>query len=84
MAYSRLMGRDESGTLAMLKKLQREVVDPRVASHGGRIVKITGDGLLLEFPSVVPAVRCVVEIQDVMVALNDGVAEIGALPFASA
>jgi class 3 adenylate cyclase len=54
--YSRLMGRDESGTLAALKSLRREVVDPAIASHGGRIVKTTGDGLLLEFPSVVNAV----------------------------
>ena len=57
--YSRLMGRDESGTLAALKALRRELVDPRIAAHGGRIVKTTGDGLLLEFPSVVDAVRCV-------------------------
>ena len=50
--YSRLMGRDESGTLAALKTLRQEVVDPAIASHGGRIVKTTGDGLLLEFPNV--------------------------------
>jgi adenylate cyclase len=50
--YSRLMGRDESGTLAALKALRQEVIDPAIASHGGRIVKTTGDGLLLEFPSV--------------------------------
>ena len=60
--YSRLMGRDESGTLAALKVLRQEVVDPVIASHGGRIVKTTGDGLLLEFPSVVNAVRCAVEV----------------------
>jgi TolB-like protein/class 3 adenylate cyclase/tetratricopeptide (TPR) repeat protein len=64
--YSRLMGRDESGTLAALKALRREMVDPRIATHGGRIVKTTGDGLLLEFPSVVDAVRCVVEVQTEM------------------
>jgi len=64
--YSRLMGRDESGTLAALKALRREVVDPPIAAHGGRIVKATGDGLLLEFPSVVDAVRCVVEVQTAM------------------
>ena len=51
--YSRLMGRDESGTLAALKAVRQEVVDPAIAMHGGRIVKTTGDGLLLEFPSVV-------------------------------
>jgi len=64
--YSRLMGRDESGTLAALKALWREIVDPQIAAHGGRIVKTTGDGLLLEFPSVVDAVRCVVEVQTAM------------------
>ena len=50
--YSRLMGRDESATLAALKALRIELVDPRIAQHGGRIVKTTGDGLLVEFPSV--------------------------------
>jgi len=64
--YSRLMGRDEGGTLATLKALRREVVDPPIVAHGGRIVKTTGDGLLLEFPSVVDAVRCVVEVQTKM------------------
>ena len=64
--YSRLMGRDESGTLAALKALRREVVDPRIAKHNGRIVKTTGDGLLLEFASVVDAVRCVIEVQTAM------------------
>ncbi len=66
VGYSRLMGKDESGTLAALKAIRREVVDPRIATHGGRIVKTTGDGLLLEFPSVVDAVRCVVEMQTAM------------------
>src|ERR1700704_1938764 len=61
--YSRLMGRDESGTLASMKALRREIVDPQIAAHGGRIVKTTGDGLLLEFPSVVDAVHCVIEVQ---------------------
>ena len=66
--YSRLMGRDESGTLAALKTLRREIVDPLIAKHNGRIVKTTGDGLLLEFASVVDAVRCVVEVQTAMAA----------------
>ena len=66
--YSRLMGRDESGTLAALKAARQEVVDPRIATHGGRIVKTTGDGLLLEFPNVVNAVRCAVEVQTAMAA----------------
>src|SRR5215469_10297831 len=67
------MGRDESGTLAALRAVRQEVVDPAIASHGGRIVKTTGDGLLLEFPSVVNAVRCAVEVQT---AIADRTAEI--------
>jgi class 3 adenylate cyclase len=54
--YSRLVGLDEEGTLARLKTLRREVIDPEIASHRGRIVKTTGDGLLIEFASVVDAV----------------------------
>ncbi len=73
--YSRLMGRDESGTLAALKALRRDLVDPRIAAHGGRIVKTTGDGLLLEFPSVVDAVSCVVEVQTEMAARGTGIAD---------
>ena len=73
--YSRLMGRDESGTLAALKALRQEVVDPAIASHGGRIVKTTGDGLLLEFPSVVNAVRCAVEVQTAMADRTAEIAE---------
>jgi TolB-like protein/class 3 adenylate cyclase len=73
--YSRLMGRDESGTLAALKELRREVVDPRIAKHNGRIVKTTGDGLLLEFASVVDAVRCVIEVQTAMAEKNAVVPE---------
>ena len=71
--YSRLMGRDETGTLAALKVLRREVIDPAIASHGGRVVKTTGDGLLLEFPSVVNAVRCAIEVQR---AMTDRTAEV--------
>jgi adenylate cyclase len=73
--YSRLMGKDESGTLTALKALRQEVVDPAIASHGGRIVKTTGDGLLLEFPSVVNAVRCAVEVQTAMADRTGGMAE---------
>src|SRR6201984_2812042 len=61
--YSRLMGEDEAGTLARLRALRREVTDPKRAEHKGRIVKTTGDGLLVEFPSVVEAVACAVAIQ---------------------
>src|SRR5438132_9402106 len=64
--YSRLMGADEEGTLERLKALRRELVDPRITAHHGRIVKTTGDGLLVEFASVVDAVRCAVEIQRAM------------------
>ena len=73
--YSRLMGRDESGTLAALKALRQEVLDPAIAGHGGRIVKTTGDGLLLEFPSVVNAVRCAVEVQTVVASKTADVSE---------
>jgi adenylate cyclase len=61
--YSRLMGVDEEGTLARLKAHRRELVDPKIAEHHGRIVKTTGDGMLVEFASVVDAVRCAAEIQ---------------------
>jgi adenylate cyclase len=68
--YSRLMGADEEGTLAALKMLRREVVDPKIKEHRGRIVHTTGDGLLAEFASVVDAVRCAVEVQREMAARN--------------
>src|SRR5437660_9248833 len=71
--YSRLMGRDDSGTLAGLKAHRRELIDPKIAEYGGRIVKTTGDGLLLEFPSVVDAVRCAVDIQRGMAERNASV-----------
>lgn len=72
--YSRLMGADEEGTLAELKAIRRELGDPKIAEHRGRIVKTTGDGLLVEFHSVVDAVRCAVEWQAAMARRNDGVA----------
>jgi len=62
--YSRLMGIDEEGTLARLKAVRKTLVDPAIASHRGRIVKTTGDGLLVEFSSAVDAVRCAIEVQD--------------------
>jgi adenylate cyclase len=61
--YSRLMGADEEGTLERLKTHRRQLIDPKIAEHHGRIVKTTGDGLLAEFPSVVDAVRCAAEVQ---------------------
>lgn len=63
VGYSRLMGTDEAGTLDALTKLRSEFIDSKIAEHQGRIVKVSGDGLLLEFPSVVNAVRCAAEIQ---------------------
>src|SRR6266496_3602212 len=81
VGYSRLMGRDESGTLATLKGHRRELIDPKIAEYGGRIVKTTGDGLLLEFPSVVDAVRCAVDVQRGMAERNAGVAPADRIEF---
>ena len=66
VGYSRLMGNDEAGTLAQLKEIRQAVVDAKIAEHRGRIVKLTGDGVLAEFPSVVNAVSCATEIQTAM------------------
>jgi TolB-like protein/class 3 adenylate cyclase len=71
--YSRLMGADEEGTLERLKALRRELLDPKIAEHRGRIVKTTGDGLLVEFASVVDAVRCAVAVQQAMPERNTSV-----------
>jgi adenylate cyclase len=68
--YSRLVEADEEGTLGRLKALRAEGIDPRIAEHRGRIVKTTGDGLLVEFASVVDAVRCAAEIQAAMAETN--------------
>jgi class 3 adenylate cyclase len=70
VAYSRLMGADEEGTLERLKSIRRQLIDPKIREHRGRIVKTTGDGVLAEFPSVVDAVRCAVELQRAMVDRN--------------
>ena len=69
-----LDGGDDSGTLAALKAHRRELIDPKISEYGGRIVKTTGDGLLLEFPSVVDAVRCAVDVQRGMAQRNAGIA----------
>jgi adenylate cyclase len=69
--YSRLMGFDEVGTLKALKSHRKEVVDPAVAAHNGRIVKTTGDGMLVEFLSVVDAVTCAVAMQSKMAERNE-------------
>ena len=72
-AYSRLVGADEEGTLAQLKAHRRALVDPKIREHRGKIIKTTGDGALVEFASVVDAVRCAVEIQRGMAERNAGV-----------
>jgi adenylate cyclase len=71
--YSRLMGVDEEGTLAQLKAHRRAVVDPKIGQHRGRIVKTTGDGMLVEFASILEAVSCAVEVQHAMVKRNQAV-----------
>src|SRR5438270_186366 len=63
VGYSRLMGADEAGTLAILKKIRSELIETKIAEHQGRVVKLTGDGILAEFPSVVSAVACAAEMQ---------------------
>src|SRR6202035_1802388 len=73
--YSRLMGADEEGTLNRLKAHRRQLVDPQITEYHGRIVKTTGDGMLVEFSSVVDAVRCAVEIQRAMVDRNAEISE---------
>ena len=73
--YSRLMGVDEEGTLAALKDLRRELIDPKIAEYQGRIVKTTGDGALIEFASVLDAVRCALDIQRATVSHNVAIPE---------
>ena len=73
--YSRLVGDDEEGTLTRLRVLRRELIDPEIGAHRGRIVKTTGDGLLIEFASAVDAVRCAVAVQRRMAAAADEPAE---------
>ena len=70
VGYSRLMGQNEERTLADLKSARRTLVDPAIAAHRGRIVKTTGDGLLVEFASAVDAVRCAIEVQASMARRN--------------
>src|SRR5215472_11955957 len=68
--YSRLIGADEGGTLQALKAIRTKLIDPTIAIHNGRLVKTTGDGLLVEFSSVVDALRCATEVQAGMVERN--------------
>jgi TolB-like protein/class 3 adenylate cyclase len=75
VSYSRLMGVDEEGTLAALKAYRRELIDPKISEHRGRIVKTTGDGALVEFASAVDAVRCAMEIQRALAERNASIPE---------
>jgi adenylate cyclase len=72
VGYSRLAGADEDRTLARLRGLRSDLIDPTIAVHRGRVVKRTGDGALIEFNSVVDAVRCAIEVQKGMVERNAG------------
>src|SRR5690349_20741037 len=74
VGFSRLAGADEDRTLARLRALRSDVIDPTIAVHNGRVVKRTGDGAIVEFRSVVDAVRCGIKIQDSMIERNTGLA----------
>src|SRR3974390_1256440 len=74
VGYSRLAAADEDRTLARLRALRSDLIDPTIAIHHGRVVKRTGDGALIEFRSVVDAVRCAIEVQQGMAERNAGVA----------
>src|SRR5262249_35934505 len=73
--YSRLIGADEEGTLKRLKAHRKEIIEPKIAEYQGRVVKVTGDGILIEFPSAVSALRCAVEVQRTMAGRTPGEAE---------
>jgi len=81
--YSRLMRADEERTHERLKAHRRQLVDPKIKEHHGRVVKTTGDGMLVEFPSVVDAVRCAVELQRAMIDRNAGSPRIRGSPSGS-
>jgi adenylate cyclase len=72
--YSRMIGADEDGTLQRLKAIRAELIDPTIAAHHGRLIKTTGDGLLVEFSSVVDALRCATELQAGMAGRNAEIA----------
>ncbi len=75
VAFARLIGMDEAGTLAELRRLRAEVIDPKIAEHGGRLFKTTGDGMLVEFASVVAAVACATDIQKALGERDSGLGE---------
>jgi adenylate cyclase len=66
VGFSSMMEKDEEGTLTQIKALQREIIEPRVRNHHGRVVKTTGDGFIIEFASPVEAVRCAVAVQEAL------------------
>ena len=84
VGYSRLAGVDEERTLARLRGLRSDLIDPAITAHHGRIVKRTGDGIIIEFRSVVDAVRCAIEVQTGMVERNAGLPRSGASSSGSA
>ena len=75
VGFSKLIGEDEAGTLAALREIRREIVNPLLAEHGGRIFKLMGDGMLAEFPSAVQALRAAIGMQERMRARNNGLPE---------
>src|ERR1700746_1204730 len=79
--YSRLMGAREGGTRQALKAHRRELVDPTIAAHRGRIVKTTGDGMLVEFASVIDAVGCAVSVQRARISRNANIEPDGRIGF---
>src|SRR6516162_7717457 len=79
--YSRLMGADEEGTLGQLKAIRAEIIDPKIVEHHGRVVKTTGDGLLVEFASVVDGLRCATEWQHEMADRNAGLPHTSRIEF---
>ena len=81
VGYSRLMGADEAGTVSRLNALRRELIDPAIAAHSGRIVKLMGDGALVEFASAVDAVACAIEIQRQLREHDAGCSEVDPIRF---
>ena len=81
VGYSKLMGEDETGTLDRLKALRRDVLDPKISEYGGRIVKLMGDGVLVEFPSAVDAVEYAIDTQQILAGHNKSLPENSRMEF---
>src|SRR5215813_10591425 len=81
VGYSRLIGADEQGTLNRLRSIRTDVLDPKISEHRGRIVKTTGDGFLVEFSSVVDALRCATQWQDAMRKRDAGISDDNRIEF---